>query len=167
MRPRGKVLVVDDDRDFSDSTRDLLEHVNYECEVAYGSDQAREILTGNPARFDVILIDMYIEQPDSGLRLLQHVVDSGVQSTPVMITGLALSDVQMAVECMKKGAYDYLLKGTPFQADLIILAVGRACEHQRYKHAIPRAIEEVRTALGHVEERMDDLEAVVSATNMV
>ena len=117
----GKVLVVDDEpsmRRILAANLRLDSHVLVE---ATGALEAKSILAGE--HFDVVLTDQ--KMPDgNGLDVLQAARQNDPTSSVIFLT--AVGTLELAVESMKEGAFDFLTK--PFVPDAVRAAVNRACE---------------------------------------
>jgi diguanylate cyclase (GGDEF)-like protein/PAS domain S-box-containing protein len=102
-----RVLIVDDDEDFSASLRDLLQVRGYEISTAADPDQAWKVLDEiDPL---VAMIDIRLGLV-SGVDLLAQVVERKPKLVCVMIT--AHADVETAIAAMRLGAYDYYEKAS-------------------------------------------------------
>lgn len=124
-----KILVVDDDAIFRKVLSNLLISRGYKVALAEHGEEALEVLRANNGSFDLMISDVSMG-PMDGMELLQRAralfPDLGV----VMLTGHATVD--MAVEAMKMGAFDYVVK--PFRTDELFQTVQRVLE---YYHATP------------------------------
>jgi putative nucleotidyltransferase with HDIG domain len=119
-----RILVVDDEEAIREVVSTLLEAQGYECAVATNGRQALPMLEQN--QFDLVLSD--IVMPDmNGLELLEHLRARDHDLPFIMVT--ALHDISTALEAIRRGAYDYILK--PFERDQLFLGVRRALEHRR------------------------------------
>ncbi len=114
-----RVLVVDDDADFADSLRDLLESRGYAVETANGSDHALKLQEA----FDpeVALLDIRLERA-SGVDLAAELKQRRPNLICIMIT--AYAEIDSAVESLRAGADDYLRK--PFQPAELFATLDRA-----------------------------------------
>jgi two-component system response regulator AtoC len=132
---RGSVLVVDDEEGVRDAMRLILED---NCEVFEARDGAGaiEILQANEV--DIVMLDQRMPG-ESGTAILPRI--HAVDPTIVVILATAVRDVQTAVEAMRLGAYDYLVK--PFDMDDILRMVQRALE----KRSLERQVLRLRSAL--------------------
>lgn len=165
---RGRILIVDDE----DAVRTLLSRflssIGYETAEAATADQACNLLKGN--EFQVVISD--IQMPDrNGLSLLSEVQRSHPKVAVVMLTGC--EDVSTAVEAMKAGAHDYVLK--PFDLTRVAESVGRALERHKailrkageleeLEETVRRQTRELKAALGHLDAASEaTLEALVTA----
>jgi DNA-binding NtrC family response regulator len=101
----GRVLVVEDDESLRRVTQQQLIKIGYETEVAMDVPQALEIL--HKKTQDLVISDLNLPGM-SGLDLLKHVHAEYPETTVVLMT--AYGTVQTAVDAMKFGAYDYLVK---------------------------------------------------------
>ena len=125
MRNCKRVLVVDDER----GMRELLEIVlggdGYEVVCASTPEDAQPLLEGQP--FDAVVTDLRIgSDADAGMRFLSWLREFVPGIPTIMMT--AHGSVETAIEAMKRGAADYVLK--PFQNDEIRLLVGRAIDQR-------------------------------------
>lgn len=100
-----RVLVIDDDRFHAETVAESLERVGYDCTVATsGTEGARRIEQGG---WDVVLTDLKMNDVD-GLAILEKARTELPDAEVVMITGFG--DVKTAVEAIKRGASNYLMK---------------------------------------------------------
>jgi len=106
-----RVLVIDDEEDVLKAVRRRLEREGYEVDTAPSSVEGIKLIGGGDRPFDVIVTDMSMEDPDSGLRVLQAAFSRDLLAQVIVMT--AYGNVANAVECMRYGAYDYIEKNTP------------------------------------------------------
>jgi two-component system response regulator AtoC len=102
---RGSVLVVDDDVAVARVMGALLEQAGHKVEVSSSGEKALEILAERP--FDVVVTDQAMPGMD-GLELLTRVHERWPEIPVVMVT--AHGTVQLAVEAMKRGCADFMVK---------------------------------------------------------
>jgi DNA-binding NtrC family response regulator len=131
----GTVLVVDDEEGVRASVRAILDGT---CEVleAENGEQALEIIRAHEV--DLVMLDQRMPG-EAGIDVLPRV--KAADPSTVVVLATAVRDVKMAVEALKRGAYDYLTK--PFEVDDILLLVQRALE----KRALERQVLGLRSAL--------------------
>ena len=115
------LLIVEDERVLRESLAGLLEPEGYEVIQAENGKNAREVLLKRGV--DLILSDVRMPEMD-GITLLGHVRQIAPQTPVIMIT--AFGTVDTAVQAMRAGAWDYLLK--PVQFDDLLLKIQRALE---------------------------------------
>jgi two-component system response regulator AtoC len=118
-----RVLVVDDEENLRLVLRTLLRRNGYEVEVAASADEALALVGGFGP--DVILTDVRMPKM-SGIELLNTLKARGSQATVIVMS--AFGNVELALEAMKAGAYDYLHK--PFKPDEVVLALRKAEERE-------------------------------------
>jgi DNA-binding NtrC family response regulator len=118
-----KILIVDDELIMRESLGDWLEQDGYHVEKACSGSDALDLLKN--ARFDIMLLDIKMEGM-SGLEVLKRVKESDPDTAIVMIT--AYASVSTAIEAMKNGACDYLLK--PFDPGELSLLIEKIIDSQ-------------------------------------
>jgi DNA-binding NtrC family response regulator len=101
----AKILIVDDELIMRESLAGWLERDGHQVQTAASGEDALERL--KETKFDIMLVDIKMEGI-SGLDVLRHVKESDPDIAIVMIT--AYGSIQTAIEAMKNGAYDYMLK---------------------------------------------------------
>src|SRR3989440_2438815 len=119
-----RVLVVDDEENLRHMLQILLRREGYEAVGASSVDAALTELERQP--FDIIITDLRMPGRN-GLELLDEVRRRNLDTTVVVMT--AYGSKEVAIEAMKRGAYDYLSK--PFEADEVVLLLRKAEERER------------------------------------
>lgn len=119
-----RVMVVDDEASICLLLREQLTQEGYDCRIASNAEEASALL--DIETFDAIISDLRMPGR-SGLELLGQARRKCPHAVFVMAT--AVGDVRVAVETMKKGADDYLVK--PFQLDTVVASLERALEKKR------------------------------------
>ena len=119
------LLVVDDEQDMLKLLKRSLES-ELACEVQTASSGEKALQMLEAGAFDLVLAD--IKMPGiSGLELLESIKKATPELTVVMMT--AFGHIQMAVEAMRRGAYDFITK--PFDIDALVLRLEKALERSR------------------------------------
>jgi DNA-binding NtrC family response regulator len=118
-----KILVVDDELSIRESMRLWLQQDGYEVEAA--ANGLKALAMSRETRYDIMLIDVKMPEMD-GLSLLRNVRENDQDMAIVMMT--AHGDIQDAVQAMKLGAYDYLLK--PFDLEELSLNIEKLVQMQ-------------------------------------
>ena len=116
-----KILIVDDERAIRNSLKEILMDEGYEADVAEDGPSALE--AAGKEKYDVIFCD--IKMPGmEGTEVLEKLVEEGIDSAVVMISGHG--DIQTAVECIKKGAFDFIQK--PLDLNRILITIKNATD---------------------------------------
>ena len=165
------ILVVDDEEAIREVVSTMLESKGYHCTAVQNGRVAQDQV--KKATPDLVLSDMIMPEMD-GIRLLEWMRQYDPEVPVIMVT--AIHDISTALEAIRRGAYDYILK--PFEKDQLFLGVGRALQHRRliienrnYQRNLEQLVEE-RTAqltAKHVELEQsydDTLEALGSALDL-
>jgi len=121
---RGKILIVDDEELMRDSLSETLGRTGHSVDAVADGQGALARLGGSS--YDLILTDLKMPGID-GLDLLRRVREESGDVPVVLMT--AYATIETAVEAMKRGAFDYIVK--PFDGDALRVVVDRALAHQR------------------------------------
>jgi len=119
----AKILVVDDELIVRESLGGWLERDGHTVDKAASGEESLEKF--EKTRYDIILLDMKMEGM-SGLEVLKRVKEIDPDVSVVMIT--AYGSIPSAIEAMKSGAYEYLLK--PFDPDELMVLIEKIRKHQ-------------------------------------
>jgi putative nucleotidyltransferase with HDIG domain len=165
------ILVVDDEEAIREVVSTMLEAKGYHCTAVQNGRVAQdEVKKCTP---DLVLSDMIMPEMD-GIKLLEWMRQYDPEVPVIMVT--AIHDISTALEAIRRGAYDYILK--PFEKDQLFLGVGRALQHRRliaenrnYQRNLEQLVEErtaqLTGALTQLEQSYDDtLEALGSALDL-
>ncbi len=147
--PQQRILIVDDDESVRDVISVLLKEEGYQCAVASGAEMALDLANKDPT--PLVISDMKMPGKD-GLWLLERMKEEHPDTSVIMLTGYG--DTESAVDCLRKGATDYLLK-PPRLTDLI-RAIERALSRRRlelakkkYQKKLERKVRDRTTELRH------------------
>ena len=155
--PRSTILVVDDQPGVRDLLRIRLEEEGYVCHVAPGGAEALEVLANHAV--DLALLDLMMPKM-TGLTLFRHMQQNHPDVGVVFVT--AVDDLDLAVENIKNGAYDYVVK--PFNRARLSATVKGALEHRGVRLAdreYRRFLEDkVRGQAGMLEAKVRELTAL-------
>lgn len=122
---RTRILVVDDDRSVrSLLTKTLHDIGGFSVEEAESAEDALQKIEGR--EFDLVLTDLKLPGMD-GLQLITRIVSSRPEILTILVTGHA--SIDSAVEAMKRGASDYLIK--PFAMEDMLARVKRVLEEKK------------------------------------
>ena len=127
--PRGRILVVDDQRNMRATTAMLLESYGYTVFQAGSGEEALGML--HSYGVDLMLADLKME-PMDGLTLIKRAQEVAPHLQVIMMT--AFGSIASAVEAMRLGAYDYVTK--PFTEGELRFRVERGMEHARLRSQV-------------------------------
>ena len=116
-----KILVIDDERAIRNSLAEILTDEGYDVEVA--EDGAAGLAKAESEKYSVIFCDIKMPNMD-GLEFLDAIREKGIDSAIVMISGHG--DISTAVECIKKGAFDFIEK--PLDLNKILITIKNATD---------------------------------------
>jgi two-component system NtrC family response regulator len=134
-----RILVVDDEENLRRVTQLRLQQAGYDVATAADGNQALAFLERNPR--DLVLTDLRMPGL-SGIELLERIKEAYPEVIVILVT--AFGTIESAVEAMKHGAYDYVIK--PVNAEALKLILSRALEH----HSLQ---EEVRNLRGAIDRK--------------
>ena len=125
----SKILVADDEKKICNILTKILSEEGYKVKAVTSGEEAVNIVD----EFQPELILMDQNMPGiSGIEAMEQIKEKRPQSTVIVIT--AYGSIPLAVDAMKKGAYDYISK--PFDNDELLLVIQRAIERNRLTEEI-------------------------------
>ena len=123
MNPDTRILIIDDEPILRESLQAWLERDGYSIEAVSSGEEGLERV--KETSFDLLFLDLKLEDID-GIQVLSRVKEDDPDTAVVMIT--AYGSVPSAVEAMKQGAEDYLLK--PFEPEELSLLIEKILSHK-------------------------------------
>jgi FixJ family two-component response regulator len=138
------ILVVDDEESIREGSKRIISKMGCAVETADRGDTAIEMMAAK--RYDIVLLDMKMPGTD-GIDVLKHIMAKDESILVIVITGYAT--VEIAIEAMKTGAYDFIPK--PFEPDQLRIVVNRAMEKVRLRHETMRLERERRQTLSDLD----------------
>lgn len=133
---KGIILIVEDDRMQRELIAENLRHENYQVLEAGNIQEALNLAAQNPV--EIAVVD-YKLGTESGLELIRELKKTNPLITPIMVT--AFASIETAVEAIKRGAYDYVVKPVDFQKFLLTL------ERARERFRLQREVADLRSRL--------------------
>jgi len=115
----SKILIVEDDVAFCTMLKTFLEKKEYQVVTAFSGNEA--VAKIKEDTFDVVLADVRLPDRD-GITLLEEILTSNQNTQVIIMTGYA--EINMAVNAIKQGAFDYVSK--PFNPDTILQTIQKA-----------------------------------------
>lgn len=127
-----RVLVIDDEADVLAAVTRRLERSGFKVEGANSAKEGIEKIDGAPKAYDVIVTDMSMDDPQAGLKVLHAAFARDLFAEIIVMT--AYGNVANAVECMRRGAFDYIEKNTPGVDvyEMLAIKVEQAIERRRH-----------------------------------
>jgi DNA-binding NtrC family response regulator len=114
-----KILVIDDERSIRNTLKDILGFEGHVVEVAENGSLGLEMVKNSD--FDIILCDIKMPEMD-GLEVLDKIIKLKPETTVVMISGHG--NIDTAVEAIKKGAFDFIVK--PLDLNRLLITIRNA-----------------------------------------
>ena len=116
-----KILIIDDERSIRNSLKEILADEGYDVDVA--ENGVIGCTMADKEKYSVIFCDIKMPEMD-GTEVLDKLTEMGIDSAVVMISGHA--DITTAVECIKKGAFDFIEK--PLDLNRILITIKNATD---------------------------------------
>ena len=113
------ILVIDDEESVCEFLSEVLEDAGYRVETATDGYRALELIAGRPP--DAVLLDIRMPELD-GLQVMERIQQLDAGLPVILMTAFGTTD--MAIQAMKAGAFDYIIK--PFNLDELVLTVKKA-----------------------------------------
>lgn len=134
----GNLLIIDDEENMRHMLMSMLSRSGYKIELAENGQVALEKVRNNS--FDFILCDVRMPEMD-GMEFLEKGLPHLHDTTVVMMS--AYGTIDLALEAIQKGAYDFISK--PFKADEVLLTLKKAEEREKLLKENNRLKEEIKS----------------------
>src|SRR5437588_7657482 len=142
--PKFKILLVDDELVVRDSLNRMFQDEGYETRAVASGREALEGL--NPGDHDLALLDIRMPGMD-GMELQGRLHEIDPELMIVIMTGYA--SVDTAVQALKRGAYDYIVK--PVDPDELLHLISKALEHRIARREVARLRENMQEIFPRTE----------------
>jgi DNA-binding NtrC family response regulator len=129
--PKGKILVIDDEKLVRWSLQQKLIHEGYDVETAPSGEEGVHLIRADS--FDLVLLDLRLPGMD-GVQVLREIKGMEKEVSVIMLT--ADTEISKAVECIRLGAHNYLCK--PFEFDEVNAAIEKAREELKLRREVVR-----------------------------
>jgi len=129
--PLHRILIVDDEPNMLHMLSSVLRDDGFDPECASSAQEALEM--ASTMSFDFILSDVRMPGMD-GIQLLEALRARGIEVIVILMS--AYGTIELALEAMRKGAYDYISK--PFKTDEVVLTLRKASERERLRREVVR-----------------------------
>lgn len=138
----GRVVIVDDEWDVRTSLGGIIKKSGFEAYDFENGNDAITFLRGQDCDVDVILTD--IRMPEmGGLELLDKMLEIDDEIPVILMT--AFAEIELTVEAIKKGAFDFIIK--PYEHEYILRAVEKAVRYRRLRRLEHSYLKELEEAL--------------------
>jgi DNA-binding NtrC family response regulator len=117
----ARILIVDDERAIRSTLKEILEYENHQVDEAVDGADGWDMIQRN--EFDILLSDIKMPRMD-GTELLEKVLQARLNCQVIMISGHGT--IETAVECIKKGAYDFIAK--PLDLNRLMITLRNALD---------------------------------------
>ncbi len=151
-----RILIIDDERSIRNTLKEILEFEGHEITLA--QDGVEGVEKGLASNFDAIFCDIKMPNMD-GKEVLDKLVSSGVESTIIMISGHG--DIDTAVDCIKRGAYDFIQK--PLDLNRILITLKNATD----KTQLVKETKILKKKISKVQEIVGESPAIQRIKNMI
>lgn len=151
-----RVLIIDDERSIRNTLKDILEFEGHDITLA--ADGKEGLDAALASNFDVIFCDIKMPGMD-GVEVLEKLIENGVDSSVVMISGHGSIDT--AVECIKKGAFDFIQK--PLDLNRILITLKNATE----KTVLVKETRILKKKVAGIPEIVGESPAIVRIKEMI
>src|SRR5213593_3155824 len=152
MREQPKVLVVDDEESVVVTIKAILQLDGYNVATTTSGARARKMV--RDVEYDLVLTDLRLEDGD-GLDVLKAVRESYPETVTIMLTGYA--SLESAIQALRAGAYDYLVK--PSEVEELRATVARGLERRRLGQELRARVAELADLNASLQQRIDEATA--------
>lgn len=155
MQEDGKILVIDDEEDILLTLRFFLKQHFGTVHTEHNPNLIPRLLRQND--YDVILLDMNFRKGDltgaDGLRWLTKVMELNPSANVIMIT--AHGDVNLAVEAVKKGAIDFVVK--PWRNEKLLATINSAYKLSQSKQKVQKLQTQKEILTADIDQQFDEI----------
>ncbi len=151
-----KLLIVDDEKSIRNTLKDILEFEGHE--VALASDGSEGLVLATTNSYDAIFSDIKMPNMD-GVEFLDKLGEAGVETAVIMISGHGSIDT--AVECIKKGAFDFIQK--PLDLNRILITLRNATD----KTTLVKETRILKKKVAKIPEIIGESPAILSIKEMI
>src|ERR1700704_1373246 len=152
MPEQLKVLVVDDEESVVVTIKAILQLDGYNVATTTSGVEARAMV--QDVEYDLVLTDLRLEDGD-GLDVLKAVHERHPETVTIMLTGYA--SLESAIQALRAGAYDYLVK--PSEVEELRSTVARGLERRRLGQELRERVAELADLNSSLQRRIDEATA--------
>lgn len=151
-----KILIVDDEKSIRNTLKEILEFEGHEISLAADGAEGVEIALAN--NFDAIFCDIKMPNMD-GVEVLDKLSEAGCEAAIIMISGHGSIDT--AVECIKKGAFDFIQK--PLDLNRILITLKNATD----KTELVKETKILKRKVSQIPEIVGESPAIMRVKEMI
>lgn len=151
-----KILIIDDERSIRNTLKEILEFEGHEVSLA--EDGEAGLSAALEGSFDAIFCDIKMPKMD-GTEVLEKLNEQNIESSVIMISGHGT--IENAVECIKKGAFDFIQK--PLDLNRILITLKNATD----KTELIKETRILKKKVSRVQEMIGKSEAIIRIKDMV
>lgn len=153
----ARILVVDNEVDVCKGICESLSEDGHEVLSKFNSKEARDFLKKERQNLDVAIIDMFMEEPTSGLDLIKFISRNHLPVASIVLTGHGSE--QIGLDSMNAGAYNYIVKGGRDQTQRIRLAVHGAALAIAEKRHVAKVFAHLKRCFAEFQKQIEAFEA--------
>lgn len=152
----AKILIVDDERAIRSTLKEILEYENHQVDEALdGAEGWEKVQAGG---YDILLSDIKMPRMD-GTELLEKVLNAQLECQVIMISGHGT--IETAVECIKKGAFDFIAK--PLDLNRLMITLRNALD----KSTLIEETKVLRKKVAKGSEMVGESAAILRVKDMI
>lgn len=151
-----RILIIDDERSIRNTLKDILEFEGHEITLA--ADGVEGVEKAMASQFDAIFCDIKMPNMD-GKEVLDKLVQGGTESVIIMMSGHG--DIDTAVDCIKKGAYDFIQK--PLDLNRILITLKNATDRTE----LVKETKILKRKVSKVQEIVGESEGITRVKDMI
>ena len=152
----AKILVIDDEKSIRNTLSEILAAEDHEVLSAEDGPTGLELYGGN--KLDVVLCDIKMQEMD-GMEVLEKMLEQPKDVPVIMISGHG--DIEIAVEAIKKGAFDFLEK--PLDLNRLLITIRNALE----RSDLITETRVLKRKISKTNEMIGESEAIVKIKDMI
>ncbi|HOK40328.1 MAG TPA: sigma-54 dependent transcriptional regulator [bacterium] len=160
MKNNYNCLIVDDERAMCETLAFHLQDKNYNIFIADNAINAINIFNSN--KIDIVITDVKMRGLN-GLELLKKIKEINNDVPVIVITGYATID--LAVEALKNGAYDFISK--PFQIEKLLITLENAIEQYKLKFENQNLKKEINSKIKFYDPLIGESKAIVELKKLI
>lgn len=151
-----KILIIDDERAIRNTLKDILEFENHQVTLASDGKEGLDVALNNS--FDAIFCDIKMPEMD-GIEVLSQLTNANIEAAIIMISGHGSIDT--AVECIKKGAFDFIEK--PLDLNRVLITLKNATD----KTTLVKETKALKKKVSSIQDIIGESPAIVKIKEMI